>query len=393
MRNKKVLLFIANPLVTVPPPVNAARVLARKGYEVLLVGYNDGTLPEIEKIDLGTWLLRVKLISRRISLPFFRRVFTIMELYIALKRIKKRYGPEIVVLFNELGVLLNRFLPKRSFKLIHWALEFPENYTGSIFEDIIHKLSVKYIHDADAIIFPTEIRKAMTFVLNKKLLHKNTFIIHNAPIRVSIDKNQQISNKSRLFIDAQMFFQKHSTAIKIVYAGAVGNRYAWDKLIKAVCKSDANVCLLILGAYHDLGVTEFNKAIDGCGKTDRINWLGAVPYIQMEEILAMADIGFVSYVGDTLNTHFSAPGKLYEYLKQGLAVLTDEKVCIKSDLENDKSAYILPERFTAKDLERIFMSIDKKDLLFRKRNAKRLFDSKYNMLTQMRYFLDWLKNE
>jgi len=72
--------------------------------------------------------------------------------------------------------------------------------------------------------------------------------------------------------------------------------------------------------------------------------MDAIPYEDLQSVLSYADVGYVSYAGDELNTLFSAPGKVYEYLKAGLVLMTDETCCIASYLHSYRCGAILPQK-------------------------------------------------
>jgi hypothetical protein len=390
MNNKRILSIIANPLTSVPPPLNSAKVLSKNNYQVLVVGYNDGENKKLEKISQGAWLLRINLKSRGIKINLFRRIFATVEFIWRSLIIIKRLDPGLVILFNEIGSIILRLIRRKAVVKISWFLEYPESFTHSFGENIIHNLAFKFISGADLLVFPTQVRKAMAFVRQPELIHRRSIVVHNAPC-LEDPARQRSPDLSVSFNNAVSFLNRDETSIRIVYAGAVGNRYGWDSLIKAIGSGKVNSRLLILGVRHELGMREFQEAIETCPDKDRIFWNGPVPYTELYEILQHADVGFVVYRGDNLNTFFSAPGKIYEYLKAGLVLLTDNDCCIFDDILHSNAGIFFQRPFNESDLLQSLSGLSRGEMGKMKTNSKNLFLQKYNMEFQMSPLMKWLE--
>ncbi|HLF33868.1 MAG TPA: hypothetical protein VI583_06510 [Cyclobacteriaceae bacterium] len=301
-----------------------------------------------------------------------------------------RYRPSWVILFNEIGSLFNQLIRNENIKKISWFLEYPESYTKSFGEKLIQQFSFIASGKANCLIFPTQVRKAMAFVRQPSLMSRKSYVIHNVPcLAEEVSRNKTAYSGS--YGEAMSFLKEDPGAIHIIYAGAVGNRYGWDSLIKAICLIQKNIRLLILGVKHPQGLREFNHAILNCGKTSYIKWLDPVPYNELESLLQLADMGYVIYRGDNLNTYFSAPGKLYEYLKSGLVLLTDTDCCIADDLTWKKAGVFIRRPFDYTGILTALSEIEKDDLNVMKLNSRELFETKYNMEIQSARLVQWMK--
>ena len=270
-----------------------------------------------ERIGKGAIILRAPLGASKIKFGFLRKLLVVVEFIGLTVKLNKRLQPHAFIAFNEVAAVANRFIKKR-IRNINWLLEFPENETGSAAEGLLKRLSVKSWHSASVNIFPTKERMAMASVLAPKMTRSKLVVMHNCPTIEDVLNNRQLSVKSQQAVN---FLKSSDGCLKIVYTGAVGNRYGWNSLIKAVGDTPTSR-LLMLGSKHDLGEREYAEAVFGCRFSENILWFDAIPYAELQQIIINADFGFVTYRGDTLNTTFAAPGKLYEYLKAGLVVMT-----------------------------------------------------------------------
>lgn len=385
-RGKRMLFFCMHPLNNVPPPLNAAIYFGERGYQVIVICYHDEGLPRIERLGEGARLFRMKLRSRKIRISVLRYVFAIVEFLWKCKIIFKRLKPDIVVTFNEIASILQHLeLNGRShLKKIAWLLEFPENIDRSLGKKLIFDISVRSWKYADTVIAPTRERLSMACVLQPDLIHKDLFVIHNASLAKEIEFD---SRHSKRFYEVQDFVQDglRKDDVKIIYAGAIGNRYGLDQLILAVGNSEQPISLLVLGKKHDLSLREFNDALSKVKYKKRVQWIDSIDYREMKLILPWFDVGYVTYVGDTLNTYFAAPGKVYEYLKAGLIILTDAGITICDDLVQYQCGVFFEKPVQAKQIqERLELLAGKlSSVPVMKDNARKLFIEKYSFEKQM----------
>ncbi|MEP2770521.1 MAG: hypothetical protein ABJH05_00125 [Fulvivirga sp.] len=385
---KTALFFFVHPIVNIPPPINFGAHLGSRGFKVLLVGYKTNETSKIESLPNGAKIFRIELKSRAFPIKPIARLLALVEYIWVAKQILKKIKPHTVITFNDPATIILKFCADIS-KKIAWLLEYPEKkYSGSIIFYVL-MFSSRFWKYADALVFPSKERHVLGAKTRQNTIAKKTFIIHNTPILYQ-DKIGQVHSN---VIAGLKFLKsnKQKGKVNVIYTGAVGNRYGLTDIVKAVGNLDG-VSLLIVGKKHELAVKEVGDAMASVKHKSNLLFVDQVPYLQLQLLFAHADIGHVYYYPDTLNTLFSAPGKMYEYLKGGLVILTDNNSCIKTDLER----YGCGIFYTPGDIKSLMSSLSlfssNSNLLKQmKSQSKLLFKERYNLENQVYPLVSYLE--
>lgn len=382
---RTIVILFAHHVEHVPPPVNLAAELSFNGYRVLLVGYRKYGVSKFQRLGANGWIFRMQLSSSGIRIGFIRKIFALIEFIIRSRSVVNKLKPDYLITFNEVASIVHRFRFPTVVRKYNWQLEFPEEEHSSFFELLLKKYTIKMWKYADVMVFPTLSRYCMASVLNPSIIYKKVFTIHNAPLQrvkaSGVDENGVLSEALR-FLESAKKVGKYT----ILYTGAVGNRYGWDSIIKAVVSRN-DFALLILGTKHDLGRNEFAQAIEGAVYPQNVCWLDPVPYSHLQSVLSFGDIGFVTYRGDTLNTKFSAPGKIYEYLKAGLIIFTDENSCINEAIVDAECGVLFPSSFDEWHINLALDKVKTLEVLRGKANSADLFKRRFAFEMQLQPLL------
>jgi hypothetical protein len=110
--------------------------------------------------------------------------------------------------------------------------------------------------------------------------------------------------------------------IRVIYLGGFGaGRYTFE-IIDAFASLKSGICLDIVGFGSSAFVTEVEKRIDRVGG-GRIRVLPPVPYLQVGKLLRDYHIGLAFYRNTDLNNFYCAPNKVYDYLMNGMPVISN----------------------------------------------------------------------
>jgi glycosyltransferase involved in cell wall biosynthesis len=108
-----------------------------------------------------------------------------------------------------------------------------------------------------------------------------------------------------------------------LYQGSLQFRRGLDQLILAASFLEPDIVIVLLGPAPEETLPEIEALIASEGVADRIKILPPVPYEELLEWTASADIGLILYAPDySLNTRMCLPNKFFEYLMAGLPVLS-----------------------------------------------------------------------
>lgn len=330
-----IAVVCAHKIWNVPPLINAPKVFSLQKWRTIVIGFADSDLPPREMLADGAHIQRLTLRTRAIPFAVIRKVAATVEFLLRARAEVKRVKPDILIAVNEPASLLLRLCGTVSLK-IAWPLEYPEFESHALPERIIHRISSGSWAKADWLIAPTMFRLALSIGLVPAILNRRCFVVHNAPMLT--EKSEATSSAKAFEAIEWIKAQRGVGRLSVLYAGAVGNRYGINRLIEAISDSP-DVSLLILGAKHDLAEMEVNQALVDSNAHSAIKWIDEIPYRELASVIRFADAGFVHYIGDTVNTRFSAPGKLYEYLRAGLAIITDSECCIAGELKAAKVGF------------------------------------------------------
>lgn len=106
-----------------------------------------------------------------------------------------------------------------------------------------------------------------------------------------------------------------------LYQGALRENRALDRLVSAALYLDPGIVVVIMGDGPCQGAIAAQIARDGLG--DRVKLLPAVPYAELLEWTASADLGLNVLPPDySPSIRYCLPNKLFEYLMAGVPVLT-----------------------------------------------------------------------
>lgn len=114
----------------------------------------------------------------------------------------------------------------------------------------------------------------------------------------------------------------------IISTGGASILRTTDVLVEAMRKLPSNFALYIVGGGEEKDKAEINKIIE---KYDlkNVKIIGKVPLNELRYLVRKSDIGIVNYHQLDLNNKYCASGKVYEYLGEGIPIVTTENPPLK----------------------------------------------------------------
>jgi glycosyltransferase involved in cell wall biosynthesis len=110
-----------------------------------------------------------------------------------------------------------------------------------------------------------------------------------------------------------------------LYQGTVQPNRSLDLLVRAARYLTPGIVVVIMGKGLGSAFADLAALIEQEGVADRVRLLPAVPYEELLDWTASADIGLMIFAPDySPNVRMFLPNKLFEYIMAGLPVLTSE---------------------------------------------------------------------
>ncbi len=158
-------------------------------------------------------------------------------------------------------------------------------------------------------------------------------LIRNVPPYKSVTK----SNRLREFLGLK-------PEVRIVlYQGYLQPNRGLDRLIRAATYLEPDTVIVMMGKNRKTTQTQLEALIASEGVADRVKIIPPVPYVELLEWTASADIGVnVASPDYSLNVQYFLPNKLFEYLMAGVPVLTSPLPAMVEVVKTHDAGQVLP---------------------------------------------------
>lgn len=149
-------------------------------------------------------------------------------------------------------------------------------------------------------------------VISKRYNYPKVSLIRNTPAYKTVPRSDRLRKHLGL----------GSEAMIALYQGNLQPDRQLDKLVQAATFLEKNIVIVLMGKGIGSVPAELETLVSQAGITDRVKILPPVPYEELLEWTASADIGLIVYSPEqSLNVKMCLPNKLFEYLMVGLPVL------------------------------------------------------------------------
>ncbi|WP_376794693.1 glycosyltransferase [Thermogemmatispora sp.] len=110
-----------------------------------------------------------------------------------------------------------------------------------------------------------------------------------------------------------------------LYQGNIQENRGLDLLVRAAPFLEPDVVIVMLGAAREQTLKKLQRLIADLGVEERVKLLPPVPYEQLLNWTASADLGLTLFPPDySLSIRYCLPNKFFEYLMAGLPVLSSQ---------------------------------------------------------------------
>jgi len=128
-----------------------------------------------------------------------------------------------------------------------------------------------------------------------------------------------------------------------LYQGNIQANRSLDQLVHAAPFLDPGIVIVMMGRAVETKRIQLEELIASNGVADRVKIIPAVPYEELLDWTASADIGLTVFKPSyTRSIRYCLPNKLFEYLMAGLPVVSSELDAIAELLKTYDVGQILP---------------------------------------------------
>jgi len=234
-----------------------------------------------------------------------------------------------------------------------------------VIKNIIDNLENKIINYASASIICGDWRKEQI----KKAKPNKLYVIHNTPDIKNINKKKIIKTTNN--------------KIKIGYIGILQeNRLIMEIINELKGNEDYELHIGGFGIYA-------NEIENISKKYKNIYYYGSLIYNDVLSLEKDCDILFATYDPNIPNHKYSAPNKIYEAMSLGKPIIVCKNTGIDKLIIENKLGYAID--YSSKEFKKTLKNIKSQDLKDISKNAKKLYNEKYNWKKMEEVLIDIYK--
>lgn len=196
----------------------------------------------------------------------------------------------------------------------------------------------------------------------------------------------------------EMFTLNHS-ALKdpdmILYLGGITPIRGIEQLIEAFSSAadeHPDARFVFVGRFEsDAFERKIKQKVKAYGLADRVEFMGSVPYSEIETYLSKASIGIIPYLPEP-NHLVCLPNKLFEYMAAGVAILASDFPHYRKVVENSRSGLLIDPKKPESIADALNVLLDNpektKDFGV---NGRMSFETTYNWETEEKKLVSFYK--
>lgn len=175
-------------------------------------------------------------------------------------------------------------------------------------------------------------------------------IFHAEPNRMAhFKRNYPGADKEQRVLENFPFFKEHdtshappSTEIRVIYLGGFDEGRFTIEIIDAFASMPPSIRLDIVGSGRPEFVAQVAGHLESLN-VKHVRILPAVSYVEIPKLLESYHIGVALYRNTNLNNYYCAPNKVYDYLMNGMPVITNRYPGLVSVIDANRVGVCIDE--------------------------------------------------
>jgi glycosyltransferase involved in cell wall biosynthesis len=301
---KRIVISVSNDLIADQRVAKVSASLHNNGYNVLLIGC----------IKKERKLLKRAYPTYRFNLFFKKKFIFYLEYNLRLLFVLL-FKRKDILLCNDTDALPANFITS---KLCRVPLVFDAHELFPEVPELVERLQVKRVWEKiEDIIFP-HLKYSYTVCESIAEYYKEKYgitmgVVRNIPNKT--DSSTPINNNQRKALETLPSLEGKKL---LLYQGAVNVGRGVEWIINAMPHLD-NCILCICGEgdlFHEMQVLTKEKKLE-----KRVIFTGRLPFEELNQYTALADLGFILLENRGLSYYYSLPNRVFDYMKYGVPVL------------------------------------------------------------------------
>ncbi len=297
-----IIISVTNDLITDQRVLKMAEVLADTGHEIIIIGRQlPGSLPAGE---LPYTVKRFRMVFRKGFL--FYKFFNIRLFFFLL------FHRSCLLVSNDLDTLLPNYLVSR-LKKVRLVFDSHEYFTGV--PELENRPFVKSVWKSIERNIIPELKYGITVNNSLANIYRKEYGVEFTVVRnTGRSYNGRAAGRKRLGINEK-------DLLLVLQGRGINKERGAEELIDALVLCEG-VHLLIIGA-GDI-IDSLKKRVSSANTGNKISFLPVMEWSEMMSYTATADAGISLDKSDYINSRYSLPNKIFDYINAGIAVIASE---------------------------------------------------------------------
>ena len=192
----------------------------------------------------------------------------------------------------------------------------------------------------------SDLKKIIWTFFQKILLSSADIIIHSEQNRLEyFIKKHNLDRQSQKLVcnypvSHKIHTSKKTQKVRVIYLGVIHPNRQIEELIDAFVNLDEDLSLDLVGAGDKSYIELIRTKIKA---NNNIKLLPFVPQSAINELLSNYTIGIAFYSNSNLNNYFCAPNKVFQYINNKLAIITNDYPGLLDIVQENKIGVCLKE--------------------------------------------------
>lgn len=270
-------------------------------------------------------------------------------------KLKTKTGAKLIYDSHEIYIeTMNQFFPKSGWKAIYGIPLIKVNqFLHSIFEKGLVK-------KADTLI---TVCNSFKMYFQDKFGIEKILVLKNCPKGVHPIANSELIRKD---------LQLDEKALILIYQGDVNIGRGIEKVAKSIPFIRPDVHFVVIGGGTKLEEFKNNYA------SDRIHFIGKVPFESLYEYSASAQAGIMLIESLNASKKLTLPNKVFEYMIAGIPIISNNLPEVYRVVQEENCGFIIDDQSVKSIAEGINRTFERNDLESYGMRGYKAVESKYN---------------